>query len=910
MIIRTYQRRSRGHGNGIGDSAYSTGDDGGYLRDSSSQDPPWSSSQESPFLTNPSSQDSACWSQVDFASAPDTYHSKKQGVESSFNHGAATSSRHKSNSQPLTKRDEEACFIGQKKRDESSILHDKLSMKRSKSEIENFGMEAEMGNPRLDWVENFGSRYGPLAPPTSTLMEAQESGEMMEHFDEANFAMDGLKPGQPLRVQRASMSSILSLCGSLQQRRLLRSHGLARPLLDAVVTLPVHDPSLALAAAAVLFFLAMDGQDEELLGSAICIRFLLKLLSSEYQAHVAENTSTFGMKLASLSSKLTRQKVNASSTGLDQGGTSVIAKVKALFASLKERSTGEGMQDAEQEQFSGDELSSKWLALLTLEKACLSTVVLEDTAGTVKKAGGQFKETLRELGGLNAISDLAADCLLNLKELLENGDSKPDSRLAALQKCEQSGGVSMLLRCLRVMENVTFLSEDNQKHLLDLKLVKGRTQSPNSFIALVLSAIKVCYELMHTFKKGRDVPGSIGGQRQTLYIACEEKEPSTVPEQTRLQAKIAQDDMSKDSKACQVVSYKSGELNLQVSSSRSFPSTSGKHEPAVKVSMQQNKHVSEKTVLYEFHGVAKVLGYQKNKKKSVAGLSALSASIKNSISMVDSSEPIDLEGMSKSFRFAQQLGSKSNRSRKNSEDMDFEDSQDPFAFDEDLDFGAKKQNKRTGKRRKPEKFISTKIVREPPGEKFMKGLSRELRGAETRSQSNGAVVGQEPTDFLDDTERSQYAPFAECLLSAVKVLMNLTNNNPDGCRQVAACGGLDTMATLVLGYCDKQKKSSELQKENVSAERVCFEEDLDLLVAVLGVLVNLIEKDDHIRARLASLNIPASTSPTSKNSQGPYRRDMISLLCLLFLSKQGAGEAAEAKEGKIQLEVSCCFCHG
>ncbi|KAJ7285506.1 hypothetical protein O6H91_Y329900 [Diphasiastrum complanatum] len=839
MIIRTYQRRSRGHGNGIGDSAYSTGDDGGYLRDSSSQDPPWSSSQESPFLTNPSSQDSACWSQVDFASAPDTYHSKKQGVESSFNHGAATSSRHKSNSQPLTKRDEEACFIGQKKRDESSILHDKLSMKRSKSEIENFGMEAEMGNPRLDWVENFGSRYGPLAPPTSTLMEAQESGEMMEHFDEANFAMDGLKPGQPLRVQRASMSSILSLCGSLQQRRLLRSHGLARPLLDAVVTLPVHDPSLALAAAAVLFFLAMDGQDEELLGSAICIRFLLKLLSSEYQAHVAENTSTFGMKLASLSSKLTRQKVNASSTGLDQGGTSVIAKVKALFASLKERSTGEGMQDAEQEQFSGDELSSKWLALLTLEKACLSTVVLEDTAGTVKKAGGQFKETLRELGGLNAISDLAADCLLNLKELLENGDSKPDSRLAALQKCEQSGGVSMLLRCLRVMENVTFLSEDNQKHLLDLKLVKGRTQSPNSFIALVLSAIKVCYELMHTFKKGRDVPGSIGGQRQTLYIACEEKEPSTVPEQTRLQAKIAQDDMSKDSKACQVVSYKSGELNLQVSSSRSFPSTSGKHEPAVKVSMQQNKH----------------------------------------------------------------LGSKSNRSRKNSEDMDFEDSQDPFAFDEDLDFGAKKQNKRTGKRRKPEKFISTKIVREPPGEKFMKGLSRELRGAETRSQSNGAVVGQEPTDFLDDTERSQYAPFAECLLSAVKVLMNLTNNNPDGCRQVAACGGLDTMATLVLGYCDKQKKSSELQKENVSAERVCFEEDLDLLVAVLGVLVNLIEKDDHIRARLASLNIPASTSPTSKNSQGPYRRDMISLLCLLFLSKQGAGEAAEAKEGKIQLEA-------
>lgn len=32
----------------------------------------------------------------------------------------------------------------------------------------------------------------------------------------------------------------------------------------------------------------------------------------------------------------------------------------------------------------------------------------------------------------------------------------------ALEKCERNGGVGMLLRCLLVMENVTFLSEQNQ----------------------------------------------------------------------------------------------------------------------------------------------------------------------------------------------------------------------------------------------------------------------------------------------------------------------------------------------------------------------------------------------------------------------------------------------------------------
>lgn len=67
--------------------------------------------------------------------------------------------------------------------------------------------------------------HRPSIPATSTLMEAQEFGEMMEHVDEVNFALDGLRKGQPARIRRASLLSLLSICGTVQQRRLLRTQG-------------------------------------------------------------------------------------------------------------------------------------------------------------------------------------------------------------------------------------------------------------------------------------------------------------------------------------------------------------------------------------------------------------------------------------------------------------------------------------------------------------------------------------------------------------------------------------------------------------------------------------------------------------------------------------------------------------
>ena len=73
--------------------------------------------------------------------------------------------------------------------------------------------------------ERNGTGNSNILNSSTTLMEAQEFGEMMEHVDEVNFALDGLKKGQPLRIKRASLLSLLGICGTQQQRRLLRTEG-------------------------------------------------------------------------------------------------------------------------------------------------------------------------------------------------------------------------------------------------------------------------------------------------------------------------------------------------------------------------------------------------------------------------------------------------------------------------------------------------------------------------------------------------------------------------------------------------------------------------------------------------------------------------------------------------------------
>lgn len=60
---------------------------------------------------------------------------------------------------------------------------------------------------------------------SASLLEAQECGEIMESIDEAAYALDGLRPHCPLRVQQTSAATLASLCATPQHRRVLQGHG-------------------------------------------------------------------------------------------------------------------------------------------------------------------------------------------------------------------------------------------------------------------------------------------------------------------------------------------------------------------------------------------------------------------------------------------------------------------------------------------------------------------------------------------------------------------------------------------------------------------------------------------------------------------------------------------------------------
>lgn len=99
--------------------------------------------------------------------------------------------------------------------------------------------------------------------------------------------------------------------------------------------------------------------------------------------------------------------------------------------------------------------------------------------------------------------------------------------------------------------------------------------------------------------------------------------------------------------------------------------------------------------------------------------------------------------------------------------------------------------------------------------------------------------------------------------SFCQVLMNLTNDNTFGCQQIAACGGLETMSSLIAGHFPSFSSSlsffgeikgdiSSIELEHQNDSHLT-DQELDLLVAILGLLVNLVEKDGHNRLILVNI---------------------------------------------------------
>ncbi|XP_010245302.1 PREDICTED: uncharacterized protein LOC104588878 [Nelumbo nucifera] len=819
MIVRTYARRNRCVSRNFSDSSFNGGVDDSY-----EESLPEESSQEI-YSVAFSSQDSSPWS----------FDTDLYGLNSSQGSLSALPPR-----APGPDFGSHGDGVARKLKKPRVISRESGEIKNHKSLISK------------------GVRSLP-APATSTLMEAQEFGEMMEHVDEVNFALDGLRRGQPSRIRRASLLSLLSICATAQQRRLLRTQGMAKTIVDSIMGLSFDDSPSTLAAAALFYILASDGQDDHLLDSPTSISFLLKLLKPPLANTVENKAPTIGCKLLAL--RKDPVILRDTTKKLDSSSSAVISKVEEILLSCKEINSCNG----DNEGMGRPELSPKWIALLTMEKACLSTVSLEDTSGTIRRVGGNFKERLRELGGLDAVFDVTVNCHSTMERLLKS--SSPSIR--ELKDDAALESVVLLLKCLKIMENATFLSKDNQDHLLGMREKLVCEGSSLSFAGLIISVIKILSGLSLLQSSS-----SNSNDAKSQHVSDGTSGASEIPLREVYGVDRNSTSSCNSSKEC---------CSMDNSSSLKSFRLPQKHQLLPPSQSELSISNSETTTA----SPADVCSIKKFDSSSASGsYDKISRALNGGFSVNSNRSKMNI-GLSK-------------RATNTTEDMNYgsnKDCQDPFAFDED--------------ELKPSKWELLSMRKKASRVPKSKMAVREIEdGCEPLivSSQHGSNNGENHHDcdisFSSSVREKNSNLLEDCLLSAVKVLMNLTNDNSVGCKQIAASGGLETMSSLIVCHfpafssCSSEfcrleenilppRLNTELNHQN---ERHLTDHELDFLVAILGLLVNLVEKDSQNRSQLAAASV---SLPSSRGSEGKANsRGVIPLLCSIFLANQGAGEAA------------------
>ncbi|XP_052182486.1 wings apart-like protein 2 [Diospyros lotus] len=694
---------------------------------------------------------------------------------------------------------------------------------------------------------------------TATLMETQEFGEMMEHVDEVNFALDGLRKGQPVRIRRASLLSLLSICGAAQQRRLLRSHGMAKTIIDAVLGLTFEDSPSNLAAAALFYVLTSEGQDDHVLDSSSSIRFLIKLLKPLTSNINKEKASTISSKLLAFRKDDVVQDMNK---GIDSTSAAIMTKVQEILVNFKDMKSGDITEDAPRRP----ELTPKWIALLTMEKACLSTISLEDTSGTVRKTGGNFKEKLRELGGLDAVFGVIRSCHSVVEKWLQQSsfliqESKEGVNLESLV---------LLLKCLKIMENATFLSKDNQDHLLQMKGSFDHQGTPRSFTKVIISVIKILSGL----SLSKSSSGNLEDEK-FCHVSNGTDHASDLPSSTG--HTVDRDGIISISSSvrCQSTEGTSSLKSFSISQNSQWLSAASRSAISKSTSENSSAAASDTCLLK-----MRVNSSASSSSSGVPRNSCSGTPGNGNVSTLNS-------GLGKMLRVVEEPN------------IEFlEDSQDPFAFHED-EFEPSKWDLLSGRKR-ISRHRGARYEEHEDGYQSKSILSQE------ESSNLGNQHSDAPCSSSLDEEKSNL--LSDCLLTAVKVLMNLTNDNPVGCQQIAACGGLETLSSLIAGHfpsfnsssppisqtrLDSSPSKSSLEVDHQN-ENHLSDQELDFLVSILGLLVNLVEKDSDNRSRLAAANV---SLPSLEGLEEGRIQDVIPLLCSIFLANQGAVDATG--EGKV-----------
>ncbi|CAH8372284.1 unnamed protein product [Eruca vesicaria subsp. sativa] len=681
---------------------------------------------------------------------------------------------------------------------------------------------------------------------TSTLLEAQEFGELMEHEDEVNFALDGLRNGQQVRIRRASLSSLLSICASQHQRRSLRAQGISQTIIDAILSLSLDDTPSNLAAATLFFLLTADCQDEHFMESPKCIKFLIKLLKPVIVTSTQGKPRNIGFKLLSLR-KDVGPAHDAGKTN-DPSSSVILSSVQELLVNCKEmRST-----DSYKAETTRPELSTKWVALLTMERACLSKISFDDTSGSVKKTGGNFKEKLRELGGLDAVLEVVMDCHTVMERWVECDTLSYQDKKDSLHKQT----LMLLLKCLKIMENATFLSPDNQNHLLGFKKCLGSHESRISFTELTISVIKMLSGLHLRGEVSSPIKNNVNPHCSIAGILVAD-------------GRVNNEVVTISSDTCSTV----GSISTRNgSASQRYQSIIDLDSPPTSMSGYQSS----------------VSGNEPTTKSTTRVGSSVAGSFAGRLASLGSD-------IARTTSRTSQVEEPSGK--RNGKFSFLDENQDPFAFDlEDS---------------KPSKWALVSVKQKKPRAQKKKGCYKKSkdecllqRFPSQEESSNHRLNSQEESSGRDCSTSLQVSPsttndideeclclLSDCLLTAVKVLMNLTNDNAVGCRQVGGCRGLESMAELIAKHFPSFTRSplfSEMSSHQ-KKDKHLTDQELDFLVAILGLLVNLVEKDGVNRSRLASASVPITKPEGLQESE----QEMIPLLCSIFLTNQGSEDTKE-----------------
>lgn len=122
-------------------------------------------------------------------------------------------------------------------------------------------------------------------------------------------------------------------------------------------------------------FSLFQGQDEHLLYSPSSIRFLIKLLKPLPSAASKEKSQPIGSKLLGLCKNAGFSQNSAKET--DSTSTEIMVMVREILVDCKEMKPVDSIDGEKQEP----ELNPKWISLLTIEKACSSSITIEGFEG-------------------------------------------------------------------------------------------------------------------------------------------------------------------------------------------------------------------------------------------------------------------------------------------------------------------------------------------------------------------------------------------------------------------------------------------------------------------------------------------------------------------------------------------------